>query len=142
MNMKKISKNNPLQLTIKFMTQPKRYSKEELEFFKGLIITKLARAEESYRELKNSITGADENSTDDTGWSFKPDDGSNFCSKEEASILAKKQEVYIQSLKQALGRISNGTYGICAKTGNLISKERLIAVPNTTLSLLVKSKID
>ena len=32
-------------------------------------------------------------------------------------------------------RIENKTYGICRVTGKLIPKERLMAVPHTTLSV-------
>lgn len=131
-----------IQLTITFMQDPKRYSDADLSMFKKLIIDKLKIAEEAYREQKDIMTGSKENSTDDTSWSFKSDDGPQYNSKEEATILAKKQEVYIISLKNALQRIENRTYGICFKTGELISKERLMAVPNTTLSLLVKTKVD
>jgi len=40
----------------------------------------------------------------------------------------------------ALVRIGNKTYGICRETGSLIAKERLMAVPHTTLSMAAKLK--
>lgn len=45
-----------------------------------------------------------------------------------------KQRKYIQSLEEALIRVKNKTYGICQKTGGLIEKERLLSIPQTTLS--------
>lgn len=45
----------------------------------------------------------------------------------EAVGRAGQQE--IQQLEAALTRISNGTYGICAKCGDEISDARLDAVP-------------
>ena len=44
----------------------------------------------------------------------------------------------IADLEAALVRIENKTYGICRKTGKLISKERLRAVPHATLSIDAK----
>lgn len=39
----------------------------------------------------------------------------------------------MQMIRAALDRIDNGTYGICAKCGDPISKERLDAVPHAPL---------
>jgi len=59
-------------------------------------------------------------------------------SKEEAGRLAQRQQKFIQHLQAALIRIENKTYGVCRETGNLISKERLRAVPHATLSIDAK----
>jgi RNA polymerase-binding transcription factor DksA len=40
-----------------------------------------------------------------------------------------------QMVENALRRVDNNVYGVCVETGNLISAERLRAVPTTTLSL-------
>jgi RNA polymerase-binding transcription factor DksA len=58
--------------------------------------------------------------------------------REEAARLAYRQQKFISHLKAALIRIENKTYGICRETGNLISKERLKAVPHATLSIDAK----
>ena len=68
------------------------------------------------------------------------EDGSDVLSKEETAQLASRQEKYIVSLKNALVRIENKTYGICRETGKLIQKERLRAVPHATLSMEAKLK--
>ena len=59
-------------------------------------------------------------------------------SKEENVKLAERQAKFIRSLKNALIRIENKTYGICRETGNLISPERLRLVPHATLSIEAK----
>jgi RNA polymerase-binding transcription factor DksA len=41
-------------------------------------------------------------------------------------------------LEKALIRIENKVYGICRESGKLIQKERLMAVPHATLSILAK----
>ena len=54
--------------------------------------------------------------------------------------LAACQKKFIEQLEAALVRIENKTYGICRDTGKLIPKERLRAVPHTTLSMEAKLK--
>ena len=58
--------------------------------------------------------------------------------REENAQLASRTEKFITNLEHALIRIKNKTYGICRKTGKLISKERLKLVPHTTLSIEAK----
>jgi DnaK suppressor protein len=60
-------------------------------------------------------------------------------SREEMAQLAARQEKFVQSLKNALIRIENKTYGICRETGKLIRKERLMLVPHATLSIEAKN---
>ena len=38
----------------------------------------------------------------------------------------------IVAIRNALGRIDNGTYGVCVKCGGKIGKERLKALPTAT----------
>jgi RNA polymerase-binding transcription factor DksA len=61
-------------------------------------------------------------------------------SKEANSQLAIRQEKFIRDLNNAILRIENKTYGVCRETGKLISKERLMLVPHTTLSIDAKNK--
>lgn len=115
-----------------------RYSDEELEEFKALILEKLERAREDL-ELLNENVSRSGNSANDTSHTFKIlEEGSNVLSKEENSQLAARQYKYIQNLENALRRIENKTYGICRVTGKLIPKERLRAVPHATLSVEAK----
>lgn len=115
-----------------------RYSDEELEEFKELILEKLSRARKDLEMLNDNISGED-NSANDTAPTFKIlEEGSNVLSKEENSQLAARQYKYIQNLENALVRIENKTYGVCRVTGKLIPKERLRAVPHATLSVEAK----
>lgn len=121
------------------MSIKKRYSDEELAEFKTLILEKMAQAKADYEILKNSITHADNNDTMDTAPTFKVlEEGAAVLSKEEAGRLAQRQLQFIQHLEAALIRIENKTYGVCRETGELISKERLRAVPHATLSIAAK----
>lgn len=116
-----------------------RYSDEELQEFKELILQKLEKAREDYAHLKAAITHSASNDTEDTSPTFKVlEEGASALSKEESGQLAQRQAKFIQSLEAALVRIENKTYGICRETGKLIPKERLKLVPHATLSVEAK----
>jgi len=116
-----------------------RYSDEELEEFKQIILEKLDKANRDLKMLTEAFTNNDEHGTDDTSPTFKVlEEGYQVLSKEENSRLAARQSKFIQNLENALVRIENKTYGICRATGKLISKERLRSVPHATLSIDAK----
>ncbi len=121
------------------MAEKTIYSEEELEEFRAIILGKLDKARKDYDVLKASISHEDNNDTMDTSPTFKVlEEGATTLSKEEAGRLAQRQLKFIQHLQGALIRIENKTYGICRDTGQLISKERLRAVPHATLSMEAK----
>lgn len=123
------------------MSEKTRYSDEELQEFKEIIISKLDKAKRDYELLKNTITSGDGNDTQDTSPTFKVlEEGAAVLSKEEAGKLAQRQLKFIQHLQAAVVRIENKTYGICRETGKLIPKERLRAVPHATLCIDAKEK--
>ncbi len=116
-----------------------RYSDEELEEFKALILEKLAKAREDLLMLTEAYTNIEEHGISDTSPTFKVlEEGYQVLSKEENSRLAARQQKFINALENALIRIENKTYGICRVTGKLISKERLRSVPHATLSIDAK----
>ncbi len=116
-----------------------RYSDEELQEFKEIILQKLAKAKDDYAQLKAAITHSSSNDTEDTSPTFKVlEEGASALSKEETGQLAQRQLKFINSLEAALVRIENKTYGICRETGKLIAKDRLKLVPHATLSIEAK----
>ena len=107
-----------------------RYSDEELQEFKELIIAKIEQAEENYKRLTDTIM------VDESDPTFKMmEEGASTLQKEVSSQQAQRQLDFIRKLQAALGRIENKTYGVCRITGKLIPKERLLAVPHATLSI-------
>lgn len=116
-----------------------RYSDEELQEFKEIILKKLAKARDDYDQLRAAVTHSMSNDIEDTSPTFKVlEEGASALSKEESGQLAQRQMKFIQSLEAALARIENKTYGICRQTGKLIPKERLKLVPHATLSVEAK----
>jgi len=123
------------------MAEKTRYSDDELDEFRQIILSKLEKAKNDYETLKASISHEESNDTMDTSPTFKVlEEGATTLSKEEAGRLAQRQLKFIQHLQAALIRIENKTYGVCREAGQLISKERLRAVPHATLSMDAKLK--
>lgn len=122
------------------MSEKTRYSDEELEEFRTLILEKLELAKRDYEDMMASLMNRDNNGVDDTSPTYKAmEEGALTQSKEELTTLAARQQKFIQGLQAALIRIENKTYGICRETGRLIPKERLRAVPHATLSIEAKN---
>lgn len=118
-----------------------RYSDAELQEFKNIILEKLRIAKEELSALTSTLSNSNANGTDDTAGTYKTlEDGSATLEKEQVNQLAARQKKFIDNLEAALVRIENKTYGICRETGKLIQKERLKAVPHTTLSIEAKNK--
>lgn len=125
-------------------TEKTRYSDEELEEFRRIIVDMLEKAKAEYNTLRKVVMHNGTNDIEDTIPSFKTveDDGATQLSREEASQLAQRQYKFIQNLEAALVRIENKTYGICRATGKLIPKERLRLVPHATLTVEAKEKMN
>lgn len=121
------------------MSEKKRYTDEELNEFKEIILKKLELAKNDYQQMMDTLSNKGGNDVDDTMPTYKVlEEGSLNQTKEELTTMAARQQKFIQSLQAALVRIENKTYGICRATGKLIPKERLRAVPHATLSIEAK----
>ena len=118
-----------------------RYSDEELQEFKAIILEMLEKAKKEYKTLRDIVTHDSSNDIEDTSPTFKVmEEGATALSKEEAGALAQRQ--FIQNLEAALIRIENKTYGVCRVTGKLIPKERLRLVPHATLTVEAKEMMN
>ena len=111
-----------------------RYSDEELEEFRRIILEKLERTEQDLKTLRDLLDSNDISQTkilsfEDSAYAYQHDN---------TVRMIARLEKFKNDLKRALVRIDNKTYGICRETGKLISKERLRAVPHATLSIEAK----
>ncbi len=117
----------------------KRYSDDELNEFKELILNRMEKAKKELVYLQGLITRKDDAGTADTDNKFNHmEDGSGAMEREQIAQLAGRQIQFINHLEKALMRIENKTYGVCRVTGELIDKARLRAVPHATLSIEAK----
>lgn len=119
------------------MESNKRYGDADLAEFKQLILSKLEAARNEFNKLQKQLQTPNENAPDDHKY-VTLDDGAYTFEKENLNQLAARQRKFINNLEAALVRVENKTYGVCRVTGKLISKERLKAVPHTTLSIDAK----
>lgn len=119
------------------ITSKTRYADQELAEFKTLILAKLEAARAEYKDLLEVLNGSASND-DNSGAYATLEDGAATLEKETVYQMAGRQQKFIEQLEAALVRIGNKTYGICRATGKLIQKERLLAVPHTTLSMEAK----
>lgn len=118
-----------------------RYTDEELEEFRLIILQKLEIAKAEFRTLQGNLKDGNENGADSTNNNYLTlDDGADTAEKENLNQLAAHQLKFMKNLEAAMVRIQNKTYGICKTSGKLIPKERLRAVPHTTQTIEAKLK--
>ena len=119
-----------------------KMSKEDLLYFKNLLLKKREEIAKNMEYLKNIVNSTNqEASGDHSAYAFHmADQGTDAMEREKVFLFASRDEKYLKQIDAALERIDNGTFGICRVTGKLISKERLEAVPTTTISYEAKLK--
>lgn len=115
--------------------EKKFFSREELEEFREIILSKLAEAREEYDRLAESLKETNDMAAD--GYNLT-DFGSDTLDKEQTEMFMARQKKFMHNLEKAMMRIENGTYGRCKVTGKLIPKERLRIVPHTESSIEAK----
>lgn len=118
-----------------------KMSKEDLQYFKELLLKKRAKVVKNLEYLKSTVLDSTtkDASGDHSSYSYHmADQGTDAMEREKAFMFAARDEKYLKQIDEALERIENETYGICRITGKLIQKERLEAVPTTTISVEAK----
>ncbi len=114
-----------------------RYTDRELAQFDKLLTEKLDQAQGQLGFYLQQIAEiADNPDSKQKGL----DDGTSTVETERLYTMAARQRKHIQHLENAKMRVKNKAFGICRETGNLISKERLKAVPHATLSIAAKQQ--
>lgn len=118
-----------------------RYSDEDLAMFKEriLVVRKEALEELSMlRERLDDLTNYDYAEESMIYSMHMAEQGSEAMEKEKTYAQIQRINEYIKKLDDALERIKDKTYGVCRVCGCLIAKQRLMAVPITTLSASYK----
>lgn len=118
------------------------YDSKTLAHFKELLLQKRREAEEQIDIIENTISNLNE--ADDADFSsiahHMGDVGSEMEEKQINYQLLERTKRYIGQIDDALGRIDNGTYGVCLATGKPIPPGRLEAVPHTRFSIEAKKQ--
>jgi DnaK suppressor protein len=116
------------------------FSKQELAYFKQIILEKKKEILEELETLRDSMmdstTGeyVNENST----YSTHMEQGTDAMEREKTFLFASREGKFLNYLEDALARIEKGEYGRCTSCGKLIEKERLEAVPHAQQCLECK----
>jgi len=113
-------------------------NQDDLAFFKKLVGEKISNALEELGYLESSsITLTPQDLSGDlSNVSFHmADRGSETNDQELAFALASRENRYLHHLYDALGRIKDGTFGVCRSCGAEIARARLEAVPHATQCL-------
>jgi len=126
-----------------------QYSKTELKKFEKNILDKIGEISKNIEAVRSTTSSNSsvfsENNTEDHN------EGTEAHEVEKSFLLMSRESDYIVNLQKALQRIKDGTYGICeislaspekceSPDCPLISKERLMEVPNATKGVFCKEK--
>lgn len=119
------------------------YSKDDLAFFRSIIIDKkkeiLGELETLRDTMMDSQTG--EYATENSTYSTHMEQGTDAMEREKTFLFASREGKFLNHLEDALARIDRGEYGRCSGCGKLIEKERLEAVPHAQQCLQCKLKL-
>ncbi|MER3416985.1 MAG: transcriptional regulator [Gemmataceae bacterium] len=107
--------------------------KNDLEYFKQLLLTMRARVNGDIDQLSQEALRSSQGGTGNL--SSVPihmaDLGSDNYEQEFTLSLLENQEVALREIQAALNRIAVGTFGYCEECNKPIPKERLKAIPYT-----------
>lgn len=121
-NLKSVSKPAPAPQT------PQKINDQLInECKEKLLITKsdlLNRVKEARGKLDQFERGGDE-----------ADQTMRILAEQEVMSLTERLRSQLLEVESALGRIENGSFGVCEETEELIEVERLKAIPWTRLSI-------
>lgn len=118
------------------------YSRQDLNYFRELIIRKIQEANEELVSIEERLvdsTSGEYTDEDSTYSMHMAEQGTDAMEREKAFLFASRERKFISHLEDALQRIASGNYGICIKCGNLIEKGRLEAVPHARMCINCKN---
>ena len=114
--------------------------KKSLKYFKNLLLEKRRQILQDIGYIREvSENGSAEKFGEDTTYStHMADHGTDEQEREKTFYHASRENKFLRYIEEALERIDNGTYGICQSCQKNIPKERLEAVPHTSLCVPCK----
>jgi len=118
-----------------------KYSEKDLGMFKAIIEKARVDALEELRMLRERLEDLTNSEAAEESAIYSmhmAEQGSEAIEKEKTYAQIQRIQDYIRKLDESMQRIADKSYGICRMCGILIAKERLLAVPITTLSASYK----
>jgi DnaK suppressor protein len=127
----------------------KAYTKAELKKFEKNILEKIDEVNQSIEGVRSTTRPTNSVFLQERSEDFN--EGTEAHEVEKTFLLMSRESDYLINLKKALQRIKDGTYGVCeislkspdkceSSDCPLISKERLMEVPNATKGVFCKEK--
>ena len=118
------------------------YGTKDLEFFRKEIISQREEAKEEFDIISQQLldTSGEYDAENQSFSLHTAEQGSDAMEREKQYLQAQRTSDFIKKLEEALERIDRGTYGICVVCGDLIEKQRLMAVPITQKHVSCKNK--
>jgi DnaK suppressor protein len=121
------------------MQKTSHLNEQEIEEFRAILTSKRQQLAQTLASLDEGIADQNRTETQDTGNSTVPTHPADIGTDAYERELSMRLQIDIQrelvEVDDALGRIEEGTYGLCMATGEPISKERLRAKPWARYSL-------
>jgi DnaK suppressor protein len=112
---------------------------EKLEHYRRILTQQLRQRTEAARE--NQSDALEDAATDD-GVKDVADQSVKDLSQEIEYRLSERESQLVADIDQALMRIDEGTYGVCARCGKEIPERRLEALPTARYDAECKSIIE
>ena len=111
--------------------------RERLEHFRQLLLTQLQEHAEHVREDQAAALEVSDDGVKDSS-DFSVMD----FNQDLALTLGHRESQMIADIDQALLRIREGSYGICARCGKLIDEKRLEAMPTARYDAACQTEIE
>lgn len=110
------------------------WTKEELQDFRERLFIDRDITISEIDSLKDRISDIDEYTSNGKVESYNSDYNTFETERITSAIELERLQKYLNEINKSIKRLQEGKYGICAKCNCKINKERLLAVPTTTLS--------
>jgi RNA polymerase-binding protein DksA len=115
------------------------FGKADLEHFRKLLIDRRKRILGTVQGMEEEALKA---SDQDFSVDHMADHGSDNFEQDFTLALVESERKELVEIERALGRIEQGTYGICEGTGEAIPRPRLEAIPHARYSVEYQRKLE
>jgi RNA polymerase-binding transcription factor DksA len=127
----------PQRLRVRDNEKP--WTARELAAVRAGLETDIGRLHSEISVAEFDLAGLMRDAGDGAG-DDQADAGTKTFEREQEISLANNAREMVEQSSRALGRIVDGSYGLCESCGNPIGKNRLLAFPRATLCMTCKSK--
>ena len=111
------------------MTPFEKEMEQKLLAMRAELLEKISKSDDDFRNLVGTMGGRD-----------SIDLACDDMASKKREAISKMDAGRLNAVDQAITRVRNGKYGICAKCGRKIPEERLRAIPYALLCIDCKSQ--